>query len=609
MTSIPKISVQKTAEIKANQNTALLKTGVIKNDSFEKTKEPFNIDVAMQTLADIKKRGDIPKFSEDNLKQIRETLEKTPEKWNSINKLSTTSLTGQTVVDLTNLETANLNVLTDITTSKDFLAFQITDLSKLPLENLNNAKLLSKTGVDAYCICKIAKENLKNTENLVAKINDLEKSLGNNFKSINVVKNPYDKTSYMLTAQTKDKKEITEVMDKNFNRRSLEEKYEYTGTSGKKYIIKKTNDFRNNTTSKTRLEKTGKELPTVTNEIRIIKDKNGKIQKTEYTELSEVTGVYNIKELYPNGKINVISSGKVDPKTGITTVKKNMVSSDGTKTEFLYEDDPKGNRISDYKITDRNGKVLLNNSTSFEVISENKFISSKNNEKYEITLDKDILNVKDLNNPKKPDTKIDINKFVKGNKALVIDTLKSMPGQELIKMNQSVAKIDTYGTPISSFDPRNKTLNTNEGLFVVLHELGHATDIRDINTTEELGKSKLKGIFEDKELNEIYEQEKENFNKKYPNAQKDNIGYFINHETHSNKTSGGLMETIAESNALLSTPKTSDMLAIRAQYLQQHFPRTIAKLDKLLNTYNEVTETTIAQKPILDANNDVNFGH
>ena len=33
-----------------------------------------------------------------------------------------------------------------------------------------------------------------------------------------------------------------------------------------------------------------------------------------------------------------------------------MRSSNGTRTEFLYEDDPNGNRIIDYKITKPDGK-------------------------------------------------------------------------------------------------------------------------------------------------------------------------------------------------------------------------------------------------------------
>ena len=51
--------------------------------------------------------------------------------------------------------------------------------------------------------------------------------------------------------------------------------------------------------------------------------------------------------------------GKFDKKTGITSIKKNMVSLDGTRTDYLYENDENGNRISDYKITDITIQILL----------------------------------------------------------------------------------------------------------------------------------------------------------------------------------------------------------------------------------------------------------
>lgn len=196
---------------------------------------------------------------------------------------------------------------------------------------------------------------------------------------------------------------------------------------------------------------------------------------------------------------------------------------------------------------------------------------------------------------------INLATFIKGKSDKILETLKSMPGEELVKMSQAVAKLDTYAGAVSSFNPLDKTIKSNDNLFVVLHELGHATDLRDIGTNEVLGNSKVKGIFENEDLSKTYEMEKANFNKQFPNAQKDNIEYFINHETHYNKKSGGLMETVAETNAILTTPKASEILGLRAQYLQQHFPRTIAKLDKLLNTYNEVEGQTFAQKPIANA--------
>ena len=85
-----------------------------------------------------------------------------------------------------------------------------------------------------------------------------------------------------------------------------------------------------------------------------------------------------------------------------------------------------------------------------------------------------------------------------------------------------------------------------------------------------------------KKINQIYEKEKKAFNKAYPDAQRNHIAYFINHETHYNGEIGGKKETIAESNALLTTAKTHEVLGIRSQYLQQNFPETIAYLDKKL---------------------------
>ena len=47
-----------------------------------------------------------------------------------------------------------------------------------------------------------------------------------------------------------------------------------------------------------------------------------------------------------------------------------MKSADGTRTQFLLEKDKKGNSLIDYKITDKNGKILMSNSQTFEVIDD-----------------------------------------------------------------------------------------------------------------------------------------------------------------------------------------------------------------------------------------------
>ena len=42
--------------------------------------------------------------------------------------------------------------------------------------------------------------------------------------------------------------------------------------------------------------------------------------------------------MYPNGEIKQVSSGTIDAKTGIMSIKKDMVSSNGSRTEYLFED-------------------------------------------------------------------------------------------------------------------------------------------------------------------------------------------------------------------------------------------------------------------------------
>lgn len=263
-----------------------------------------------------------------------------------------------------------------------------------------------------------------------------------------------------------------------------------------------------------------------------------------------------------------------------------MVSLDGTRTDYLYENDESGNRISDYKITDKNGKVLLKKSSTFEVVAPNKIISSNNDDKYEITLSDKTIDVKDLKRPEREVVTLDIDKKIQGNKKKILASLKEMPGEELIKVAQSTKTLVGIDSPLESYyAPADKSIHSGDQLFVVLHELGHARDMRDVNLNSSLKLNETigKAIFADEKLNKTFEEEKKNFNKAFPDAQRDHIDYFINTLNHYGGEVGGLRETIAESNALLTTPKTMELLAIRSQYLQQYFPRTIAHLSETLN--------------------------
>ena len=161
-----------------------------------------------------------------------------------------------------------------------------------------------------------------------------------------------------------------------------------------------------------------------------------------------------------------------------------------------------------------------------------------------------------------------------------------MPGEELFKLSQSTKTlVGTKDVLESYYDPGDKSIHSGSNLFVIMHELGHARDFRDVDgSSDEAYTDTLDmSISEDPEVQKVYDKEREAFNKAFPDTQRDHIDYFINKATHYGGELGGLGETIAESNALLTTPKTHELLAIRSQYLQQYFPRTIALLDQKSN--------------------------
>ena len=162
-------------------------------------------------------------------------------------------------------------------------------------------------------------------------------------------------------------------------------------------VITQTEDFRTNTVITKKESFDYKKSEFILEEQTVVKnDKNGKMLRKETMTPSQVKGMYDITYTYANGTTKEVAKSTVDEKTGIKTIKKDMKSDDGTRTQFLYEDDPQGNRIIDYKVTDKDGKVLMKNSQSFEVLDDNHFISSKDHRKYEIKTEGKTLSVKDL---------------------------------------------------------------------------------------------------------------------------------------------------------------------------------------------------------------------
>ena len=347
---------------------------------------------------------------------------------------------------------------------------------------------------------------------------------------------------------------------------------------------KKEVDYRNNTvtTIKQRYDFDRRKYD-ILEQIIIKNDKNGNMLREEKMTPSEIEGVHDIKYTYANGKTKDVVKATVDKKTGIQTIKKDMKSANGTRTQFLYEDDPQGNRIVDYKITNKDGKILMGLSQSFEVVDDNHFISSNNGYKYDITTNDKKLTVKDLHHDR--EVSLDFKKKFEGDKKSLISLMKKVPGNELFETVDNLGKIKSTDSIFQAgFSPVSKEVLIMDNLFVFLHELGHAKDAQTQKTYREklLGENKM--FTGNKDIRETYLRERETFNKYHADEESNHVSYFTQAKGHYSGKWGGLAEVVAETNAITNTVADGKIsLGDRAQYLQQHFPETIAKIHDAMN--------------------------
>lgn len=587
--------LSKKPKSKKTEKTQDYQTSPMREDSFTPESKEFNLEKSLKALSYIKDKNGKDKFHKGQLSTLEYYLKEEPKKWNSVYSLAQNpNMKGDFVYLMAAKPLEHLETLTQIANLKDksgnpkYSGKEMMNFNdNIVFEDLKTALPLTKTQLPVKNIILLAQTpKIPSIEKIANKVLEMEALVGDDLQEINFTRSKYDKEAYKLSAKLNNNSTKTELLDKNLNREAIEDLTIEPSKNGENIIVKKTSDYRNNTTSEVRLrddKKVGR--PVFESEIRVIKDKNDNVQHYEYINKSKVNGVYDIVYKTPEGQEKVISSGKIDKKTGIVSVIKDMKSPDGTRTQYLYENDPQGNRIVDYKITDKNGKVLLNKSQTFEVINENKFISTKNNEKYEISLTDKTISVQDLNN-KENKAIFNADKDFIGDKKQLFNTLKHFSGEELLKLRKTIDVLESIPDPLDSYyTGANRKIFTGGDTFLLLHELGHAVDMHKVDglSGSTYENTFWKSIAADKELNKTFEEEKNNFFKKYPEAQREHIDYFMNTLDHYGGEIGGLQETIAESNAILSEGKSYEPLAIRSQYLQQNFPKTIATLETKLN--------------------------
>lgn len=564
-------------------------TQPLKKDSF--TKSEFNVDTAIKSLNTIKNKNNKPKFNDWYLQNIKKELQAEPKKWDAVNSLAkNTKVNGEFVYMLASQPLDKLNEIkfySEVKNEKGETKYDGKALmnfnDKANAEDLIKVRPLTKTSLSPKNIVALSQEKeLPDLDKLSDKILEIEKEQGKNLEEISATKDDYKNKETLVVVKNKNGEKLTKGFDKNLNKIYEEKRVENKENNVIKTYAK---DFRTNTTSEiTSTFDEDAQFEVVTSETRTQLDKNGNVEYTEKSTPSEVQGVLNVIRTDKDGKETVLSSGTIDKKTGIESVKKDMTSLDGTKTNYLYENDPQGNRILDYKITDKKGKTLLNLSEAFEVINKNKFISSRGEERYQIDITDKGVKVQNLKDKNKK-AEFRVGKELDDKPQLLINTLKQISGDELIKMRENIDTLVGLDNCLDSkYNGGLEAIFTGDNAFLLTHEIGHTIDFKntDISTNESYEKTFKNTITMDKEVNKIYDEEMSNFLKAFPDAQRKHIDYFIRKEKHIGGEKGGVSETIAETNALINSPKTDNSLRFRTQYLQQYFPKTIAEITKNL---------------------------
>ena len=473
----------------------------------------------------------------------------------------------------------------------------------------------------------MAEDNL-NSEKVIAMAKDMTQSITD---KVQLRRCAYDKANnYTMKAIHGDKGSNLKLLDKDLNVLAQEStKLEWKGRKPVSKTVM-TEDFRTNTFNETKFGFDKEGYPVMTSAIKIKRDKQNRLVRKETYEKSDVDGTFNVKYEFPNGKVRQLSKATVDKKTGHTLIEKDMRSTDMTRTQYRYEDDPMGNRIIDYKITAPDGKVLMNQSQSFEVLDENTFRSSRNDKSFLIQYDKKEKTITVVDEQQKDGFQVPIKNFVVPKKAgdrknpakveaseqKIVNMLKKIPGDELMNLANTTVQIEDIenklgsyqlttfyqvgepkGAPVPDKDGNIKLdnvyafsiLNVSDDPFVFLHELGHATDMTGkpaeltLNKKGEAVDAKIfNELHEDETFKKTYAEERKNFLKEFPTNEREHVAYFIEEEAVQGQPERGREETIAETNAMLNTYQSVDVIGIRTQYLQQHFPRTIAYLSEKL---------------------------
>lgn len=317
-------------------------------------------------------------------------------------------------------------------------------------------------------------------------------------------------------------------------------------------------------------------------------DSEGNLIKTETYASGDIPGVANITEILADGTKKILQQSTKD-KNGTVMVMKDFESPDGTRTQVQNIEDAIGNRRSLYKITDKDGNVLLNQTRTFKVLGENKFQSSLNGYSYEIEYTDGLVKITDMQSGKVSEINM-TDSISSENKDSILNVLKKIDASQLLVMNLNNIDQFTYGKDIifpeflnnAYWSEEKKEIYLGETTFTdsqeafisrnfstLCHELGHFID-----STSSDGESSA--ISSQKNIEKIFQKEYDQFLKMATTEEEGFVEYFTGSMQGEFRAAE---ERVAETNMLLHS-NPNEQIATRAYYFQRYFPRTIAAISQ-----------------------------
>ena len=539
---------------------------------------------------------------EFNTKQYKSNIDKlddfsklcSPEVWDSIKFEALKNCIGETS-PVKDYIPENLEYLNDFCSNEKFKKLGIDiDVNSFLKEKLDIKSLKQNQSkiIETLSKYKSLKSNVSfNTDKLVqftGNIDSLLQTIDNIIASyptdnIDLYLNPYSNQVKLNIINRATNNVTTFMHDYNMTPLFSETTDFSTNKSGNTVVTRTHTDFVNNVKHKIieTEDKAFEQMNTPKEITSTYYDTNGKPIKTRFYSESAIDGVFNIKELTPDGKIKTICSA-TRSEDGIF-VSKNLENLDGTKSNVFYHQDNLGNEDYTYKIIDKDGKELLNHNRSTKIIDSNNIITTVNGKEYKIKYSDKLIEV--IDSSSKTKHIIDLSKLNPANSKTLDDMLHSLSGDELLDVQKYVKEFELTNRIESGMHPLTKKMYIGPHKFIMEHELGHAKDAFLGNPydvlKEDLNRNFDTKIASDKKLQEIFYEELAQIKEKTSICIQDFASYFFKGEgEHYAGKLGGLRETIAETNAIQTTPKFHPLLQIRTQILQEYMPKTIAYLIK-----------------------------